>query len=261
MFRNLLIRIKYDGSEFCGWQRQPKVCTVQGEIERALKVLCAQDIKINGTSRTDAGVHALEQCATFEGDFAIPTENIKRAANNMMNNAVQITEIQEVPKSFHARFSCDSKTYMYKIQNRVDKNPFGRHYYYFVDKNLNIEEMNIAARYIEGTHDFKSFQASGGEIRESTIRTIRQIRIVSTQLEEKQAFVSKGWGPKEIQVQVTGDGFLYNMVRIIVGTLVEVGMGKIKASDVKKIIESGERKNAGHTAPPQGLYLKKIYFK
>ena len=286
MIRNILLKIKYDGTEFCGWQRQPDVPTVQGEVERVLSILCAEDIEINGTSRTDAGVHAFGQEASFLGEFAIPTENILRAANNLLNPAVQITEVTEMPLGFHARFDSKGKTYCYKIYNGREKNPFLRNYCYFVDRKLDFEAMNEAAKYIVGTHDFKCFQAAGGQERETTVRTVSSLKLSCNEgfdegeqrtqnplsqvgydmddnfvSEEDHTLKDDRWfTPKNIVMEITGDGFLYNMVRIITGTLVDVGLGKLKPEDVKDIISSCDRTRAGHTAPPQGLYLKEIYY-
>ena len=261
MERNILLKIAYDGTNFSGWQRQPNVPTVQGEVERVLSILCAKDITINGTSRTDAGVHAFGQQASFCGDFSIPTENILRAANNLLDPAVQIVDVCEKPLDFHARFDSKGKTYIYKIYNSRRKNPFHRNSCYFVDKKLDVEAMQQAAKYIVGTHDFKCFEAAGGQPRETTVRTVSDLKISANALEEKAPIGDERWfEPQEIKIEITGDGFLYNMVRIIIGTLVEVGMGRIKAEEVKGIVASMDRTKAGHTAPPQGLYLKEIYY-
>ncbi len=255
MIRNILLTIQYDGTKFCGWQRQPEVVTVQGELERVLCVICADDIEINGTSRTDAGVHAIGQCANFLGDFAIPTEKIKFAANNMLDPAIQIVDVKEMPLDFHARFDCKGKTYEYRIQNGDYKNPFLRDFSYFVRKPLDIERMQKAASYIVGKHDFKCFQASGGYERKTTVRTISDIKVRATDESGRVPSV------RDIRIEVTGDGFLYNMVRIIAGTLVDIGLGRLEPEHIKEIIDKRDRRCAGHTASPQGLYLKKIYFK
>lgn len=256
MDKNILIKIEYDGSGFSGWQRQPGARTVQGTLEAALSKFCACDIRINGTSRTDAGVHALEQCASFKGDFAIPAKNLKRAVNNYLAGGmntmnpvgdVRIREIYEMPEDFHARFDCKGKTYRYVINNSPEEDIFRRNYCYWVRDRLDIGRMREASEYILGTHDFKCFEAAGGQPRETTVRTISDILIERT--------------GDDVTIEVTGDGFLYNMVRIIVGTLVEVGLGKRKPEELNEIISSLDRKTAGHTAPACGLYLKKIYFK
>lgn len=272
--KNVLLTIKYDGTPFSGWQRQPNVETVQGEVERVLSILCAQPIEINGTSRTDAGVHAYGQQASFKGDFKIPLENLKRAANNLLHPAVKITEVMEVSEDFHARFNSKGKTYEYVIINSRNKDPFMENYCYFIDRPLNLENMKNALRYIEGTHDFNCFQAAGSEIRETTVRTVHKLDIqveelyISAETDKNNRVPgailvkdNRWFSPKKITVRITGDGFLYNMVRIIVGTLVDIGYGKIAPDDLPKIIESLDRTKAGHTAPPQGLYLKEIYYK
>ena len=271
--KNVLLTIKYDGTPFSGWQRQPNVPTVQGEVERVLSILCAQPMEINGTSRTDAGVHAYGQQASFKGDFAIPIENIKRAANNLLNPAVEITEVLEVPEDFHARFDSKGKTYEYVIMNARGKDPFLTNYCYFVDRNLDVERIQRALKYIEGTHDFECFQAAGGELRETTVRTVFKLELSVEDVAGQESQYRKSrvpgatlceddrwFSPKKLTVRISGDGFLYNMVRIIVGTLVDVGLGRIDPGDLPKIIEGKDRTKAGHTAPPQGLYLKEIYY-
>ena len=255
MERNVLLTIEYDGSGFHGWQRQPEVRTVQGELERVLTRVCGVPIDINGTSRTDAGVHALGQRASFKGDFGIPTDRLMLAANNLlaggMNSQrgvgdVRIIAAEEVPDDFHARFSSRGKLYRYVIRNCPDLDVFQRNYCYQVRKPLDIEAMTKAAAYIEGTHDFKCFQAAGGQEKETTVRTIHSLNI------RRQS--------ENVIIEVSGDGFLYNMVRIIVGTLTEVGLGKKRPEDVRNIIESRDRQKSGHTAPAEGLYLVEIYY-
>lgn len=260
--RNVLLTIEYDGSNFSGWQKQPGKRTVQGELERVLSVLCACEIKLNGTSRTDAGVHVYGQRASFEGEFGIPTDRIVRAANNLlagsMNNMqigdVRIVRAEEVPADFHARFDAKGKRYIYKINNSGNENVFRRNYEYFVGKPLDLAAMRKAAAQIIGKHDFACFQAAGGQIRKTTVRTIFDLSLRACGEEAVNA--RRG----DIEISVIGDGFLYNMVRIITGTLVDVGLGKIKAEDVAGIIESRDRQRAGHTAPPQGLYLAEVYY-
>lgn len=259
MERNILLTIKYDGSQFHGWQRQPDSRTVQGTLEEALSKFCGQDIKIDGTSRTDAGVHAYGQRASFKGDFGIPTEKIKLAVNNYLSGGmnklnhvgdVEIIDAVEVPLSFHARFDSKGKTYRYVINNDKEPDIFRRNYCYFIPDDLDIEKMNEAAKYIVGTHDFKSFEAAGSQERETTVRTVCEITI-----DRKKTSTND-----DIIIEITGDGFLYNMVRIIVGTLVEVGLNKRKPEELKDIIEKKDRTFAGHTAPAEGLYLKEIYY-
>ena len=249
------MKIAYDGSTFSGWQRQPDKRTVQGVLEETLSFFTGQDVKLNGTSRTDAGVHALGQCASFKGDFSIPPEGLMKAANNRLSGGmnrknpvgdVLILSLEEVSPEFHARFDCKGKTYRYVINNSSDRDIFRRNYSYWISETLDMDRMREGARFMVGTHDFKAFQSSGGQERETTVRTISDLKVMKE--------------GTDIIIEVTGDGFLYNMVRIITGTLVEVGLGKRTPESVKETIESLDRTKAGHTAPAEGLYLKEIYF-
>ena len=255
MEKNFLLKIAYDGSTFSGWQRQPDKRTVQGVLEETLSFFTGQDVKLNGTSRTDAGVHALGQCASFKGDFSIPPEGLMKAANNRLSGGmnrknpvgdVLILSLEEVSPEFHARFDCKGKTYRYVINNSSDRDIFRRNYSYWIPETLDMDRMREGARFMVGTHDFKAFQSSGGQERETTVRTISDLKVMKE--------------GTDIIIEVTGDGFLYNMVRIITGTLVEVGLGKRTPDSVKDTIESLDRTKAGHTAPAEGLYLKEIYF-
>ena len=253
--RNILLTVEYDGTNFHGWQRQPEARTVQGELEQVLSIVCRGPIQINGTSRTDAGVHALGQRASFSGDFGIPADRLAYAVNNILSGGmnatgkigdIRIVEAKEVPEDFHARYEAKGKKYVYRILNSEDIKIFARNYQYQVTKPLDFDAMKKAAKHIVGTHDFKCFQAAGGEEKKTTVRTVYSLEL------NKQG--------DEIQLEIKGDGFLYNMVRIITGTLVDVGLGKITPDQVKEIIESKDRQKAGHTAPPQGLYLAEVYY-
>lgn len=253
--KNILLTIEYDGTGFKGWQRQPEVRTVQGELERVLSYACKEEITINGTSRTDAGVHALGQRATFNMTSGLPVEKLPRVVNNLLCGGmhslqpvgdVRIVEAREVPADFHARFDSKGKKYRYMVRNTPELDIFRRNYCYQVAQPLDVAAMEQAAEYIVGTHDFKCFQAAGGEEKETTVRTIHSLEV-------------KRDGENVI-IEVAGDGFLYNMVRIITGTLVEVGLGKKKPESLAAIIESKDRRNAGHTAPAEGLYLVEVYY-
>lgn len=267
MRRNILLTIEYDGTEFFGWQRQPDVRTVQGEIEKVLSVICAQKIEINGVSRTDAGVHALDQKATFDADFAIPVTKLAEVANNLLDGGkkparqpsdVRIIKAEEVPEGFHARFDSVGKNYRYLINNCPEPDIFMRNRCYHVQGRLDLAAMRKAAGCIVGTHDFACFQAAGGNERETTIRTVYDL---SLKRAERGAADFGGAGTGDyIEMEITGDGFLYNMVRIITGTLVDVGLGKLAPSSVKEILENKDRTLAGHTAPARGLYLAKVYY-
>ena len=245
MLRNLLLTVEYDGSLFHGWQRQPGIRTVQGELEKVLSVLCAKEVTVDGTSRTDAGVHAYAQKVTLKGDFAIPTENIKRAANNLLDKDVRIVKVEEMADDFHARYSCKGKKYIYRIL-MDSPSVFEKNYAWQINGRLNTELMRQAGAYIVGTHDFSCFQAAGGEEKETTVRTITALDISEE--------------GNEVKISVAGDGFLYNMVRIITGTLVEVGLSSRAPGSLKETIESKDRTKAGLTAPPEGLYLAEVYF-
>lgn len=263
--KNILLTIAYDGTEFCGWQKQPNQRSVQGEIESALSIVCAQPIQINGTSRTDAGVHAYGQRANFTAEFSIPTDKIPLVANGIFASAatekgkgrktagdIVILKAEEVPADFHARFQAIGKKYIYKIINSPLPEPFQRNYCYQIGKTLDADAMRKAAGYLVGTFDFKCFQAAGGKELESTVRTIYGAKLIRP--------LHAGIGQENLQLEITGDGFLYNMVRIITGTLVDIGLGKKAADALPEIIESKNRQIAGHTAPPQGLYLQEVFY-
>lgn len=256
MEKNILLTIEYDGTHFYGWQRQPDVRTVQGEIEKVLSIICARKIEIDGVSRTDAGVHALDQKASFSADFAIPVEKLAEVANNLLDGGkrparqpsdVRIIRAEEVKPGFHARYDSCGKTYRYLINNSPEPDIFMRNRCYHVQQPLDIEAMREAADFVIGTHDFACFQAAGGNERQTTVRTVYDLKIC-------------GSSGDYVNMEITGDGFLYNMVRIIAGTLVDVGLGKIPASAVGDIVEARDRTKAGHTAPARGLYLAKVYY-
>ena len=256
MGKNVLIKIEYDGTDFSGWQIQPKARTVQGEIEHVLKYIAGEDVHIHGTSRTDAGVHALGQCASFEWNSNMPVEKLPEVMNRRFGAGgegrsgapgdIRIVSVEVMPDDFHARYSCKGKTYRYVIDKTGDIFVRKRAFQYPGAADLDVEAMRKAAAHIAGKHDFKCFETSGGTPRESTVRTVSALDIAEDE--------------NSIIFEITGDGFLYNMVRIIIGTLVEVGCGKKSSDDLPGIIESRDRANAGFTAPPQGLYLKEIYF-
>jgi len=246
MIRNLLFTIEYDGSEFHGWQIQPNLKTVQGIMQKELSKLLRVPVELDGTSRTDAGVHAYGQRATFSGEFGIPTERILFAANNLLPGSIHISKVSEVPERFHARFDAKAKTYRYVIHNTQHRNVFDRNYCWYVGPKLNVADMQEAAGHFVGTHDFKSCQATGGPEKHSTVRTVMDLQVTSQD--------------EKIIIEITGDGFLYNMVRIIVGTLVQVGLGRIKPDQIEGILQSKDRTRAGRTAPPQGLYLVQVYY-
>ena len=256
MGKNVLIKIEYDGTNFSGWQIQPKVRTVQGEIEYVLKYIAGEDVRIHGTSRTDAGVHALGQCASFEWNSPMPVEKLPEVMNRRFGAGgegrsgapgdIRILSAQVMDGDFHARYSCRGKTYIYVIDRTGDIFIRNRAFQYPGAAGLDVSKMREAASHIVGTHDFKCFETAGGTPRESTVRTVSALDIYEAD--------------NSVIIEITGDGFLYNMVRIIAGTLAEVGDGRRQADELPAVIESRDRGKAGFTAPPQGLYLKEIYF-
>jgi len=265
--RNILLTIAYDGTAYYGWQIQSQLPTVQGEIESALRRVTGRDIRISGTGRTDRGVHAYGQCATFSIEDGIPTDRIAYALNNALPGGIRIVRAEEKPEGFHARFDAKGKTYRYRLLLQVPSEGeesssaqllYLRNYVYCIRQPLDLAAMREAAKAMEGTHDFACFQAAGGEERETTVRTVYSVQLTERCLEE--GFFPEETGAHVLDIDVTGDGFLYNMVRIMAGTLVDVGTGRISAADVPAIIESMDREKAGHTAPPQGLYLMHVYF-
>lgn len=251
--RNILLVIKYDGSGYSGWQRQPGHRTVCGRLEEVLSEYFHTPVRLEGTSRTDAGVHALGQCATLKGDIGVPVERIPRVFNTALAedrieglSDIQIVDAREMPEGFHARFDSKGKRYIYKLSDSPDADIFRRRYCWQLRKPLDTEAMNKAAEYIVGEHDFACFQTAGGTPRETTVRTIYSLKVTRD--------------GNDITISVEGNGFLYNMVRIIVGTLAEVGLGRRKPEDLIGIIESKDRSKAGVLAPPGGLYLDEVFF-
>ncbi len=239
--RNIKLTIEYDGKEFNGWQKQPSKLNIQGTIEQAIKTITGEDVDLQASGRTDAGVHALGQVANFKTNSNIPIEKMSIAINCNLKKSIRIVKAEEVEERFHSRLSCKRKTYRYIINNSEIPSAIYRNLETHIPYKLDIEKMKQAVKYFEGEHDFKAFKASGTSSK-SSIRTIYKAEVLKMP-------------NNRIYIELTGNGFLYNMVRIIAGTLVDVGTGKIKPEDIEKIIESKDRTNAGKTLPPQGLYL------
>ena len=246
MVRNIKLVIEYDGKEFNGWQKQPTKLNIQGEIERAIKQITGEDVDLTASGRTDAGVHAFGQVANFKTNSNIPIEKIPIALNSNLKKAIVIKSAEEVEERFHSRLNCKRKTYRYIINNSKYGTAIYRNLETHIPMKLDIQKMQEAVKYFEGEHDFKAFKASGTSSK-SSVRTIYKAEVIDA-------------GNERIYIELTGNGFLYNMVRIISGTLVEVGLGKIKPNEIKMIIESKKRKNAGKTLPPQGLYLVNVEY-
>ncbi|HHW58217.1 MAG TPA: tRNA pseudouridine(38-40) synthase TruA [Clostridia bacterium] len=243
--KNVMIVIEYDGTNYHGWQYQKNAVTVQEVLEKAIKKVTGEEVNLIGASRTDTGVHALYQVANFRTTTKIPVKNLPYALNSVLPDDVVVVQAKEVDDSFHARYSAKKKRYRYLILNRKFPMPTMRNYCWHIDYPLNIEKMKKAASYLVGTHDFSAFKASGSS-KTSTIRTVHDLTI-----EKNEDFIS---------IEIEADGFLYNMVRIIVGTLVYVGLGKIKENTLYDILNSKDRTKAGITAPSEGLYLIKIIY-
>ncbi len=245
--KKILLTVAYDGTEYCGWQKQKNgVKTVEETLENACKALFQMDCEIIGASRTDTGVHALGQRATIDVKTSIPTEKIPFAIRSFLPEDIVVRKAEEVEKQFHPRYDCIKKTYCYMYYHDDFPNPIFRKNSVFVHEKLDILSMNQAANYLIGTHDFQCFCAAGSQV-STTVRTIFDCVV-----EKKDSFVT---------IKITGDGFLYHMVRIIAGTLLEVGKGKKKVEDIPIIIESKDRTKAGVTAPAKGLTLLEIYYK
>ena len=243
--RNIKLTIEYDGKDFDGWQKQPNKLNIQGEIERAIESITGEKVELIASGRTDAGVHAMGQVANFKTSSNISIEKIPIAINSQVKNSIRIHNAEEVDEKFHSRYNCKKKTYRYVIDNSKYGSAIYRNISYHIPMKLNVDEMKKAIKYFEGEHDFKAFKSSGTSSK-SSVRTIYNANIVTE--------------GTSIGIDLTGNGFLYNMVRIIVGTLVDVGLGKIKADDIPEIIESKDRTKAGKTLPPQGLMLLSVEY-
>jgi tRNA pseudouridine38-40 synthase len=238
--RHILVVVQYDGTDYAGFQRQPNVPTVQGELEQALERLLGEPVHVVAASRTDAGVHALGQVVTFWTANSMPVENLPGALNALLPQAVSAVEAAEAPEDFHPRFDAIGKQYTYRVLNRKFRSPFICRYAWHVSEPLDADAMRQAAELLVGQHDFAAFCASGG----SAGRTLRHLYRLDV---DENADI--------LEIRAAADGFLYMMVRIIVGTLVQVGRGQLAPRDVTAILESRDRRNAGPTAPPQGLCL------
>ena len=243
--RNIKLIIEYDGKSFNGWQKQPTKLNIQGEIERAIGEITGEEIKLIGSGRTDAGVNALGQTANFKTNSTIPIEKIPLALNSKLKKSIVIVSAEEVDDSFHSRYKVKSKTYRYTINNSQNGSAIYRDMEYHFPIKLDVKKMKEAAKYFEGEHDFKGFKASGTSSK-SSVRTIYKADV-------------KQDGDR-IYIELTGNGFLYNMVRIISGTLLDVGLGKIDVNDIPEIIDSKDRKRAGKTLPAHGLCLVKVEY-
>ncbi|TCK93447.1 tRNA pseudouridine38-40 synthase [Natranaerovirga hydrolytica] len=243
--KRIKLTIAYDGQKYSGWQIQNNANTIQAEIEKACQNLFSQEIKVIGASRTDTGVHALGQVATFDIDTSIPDKKIAYALNARLPEDIVVQESKEVHNSFQPRYHAIKKTYHYHIINNEFILPQYRAYNHFVSRKLDINKMQEATKLFIGEKDFKSFCSANSSVK-TTIRTIYALEV-----EQKAPFLT---------IKVTGNGFLYNMVRIIAGTLIDVGLNRLSIQEVDEIIKSKNRAKASPTAPAKGLTLVKIYY-
>lgn len=242
------ISFSYDGSKYKGYQKQPNEKTVQEEIEKALtKINSNKEVVIHASGRTDAGVHAINQKAHFDMDLIIDCDKLKNSINSIIPNDIYIKGVVNVNDDFHARYSVKAKEYIYKINMGI-YNPIEKDYIYQYNKRLDISEMQRALKYLEGTHDFRSF-TKNDETKEDYVRTI-----VQASLERDSKNINK------ITISFLGTGFLRYMVRNMVGTLIEIGEGKYRSEDIIKILEAKDRTKAGVCAPANGLYLKDVFY-
>ena len=243
--RRLKLIVEYDGTDYCGWQRQINGPSVQQTLEEALSRLTGETIAVTGSSRTDAGVHAMGLCAHFDSATRIPPEKIAFALNTMLPPDIRIRESGTAPEGFHARYSACGKVYRYRFYNSRHDCAIGRQYAAHVPLLLDVERMNAEAQALCGTHDFEAFAASGSVVK-STVRTIYRVQVTAS--------------GDDVTLLVLGDGFLYNMVRIIAGTLMEVGTGKRDMGAIAKAIETRDRLALGQTAPAKGLTLMRVLY-
>lgn len=243
--KRIKLTVAYDGTDYCGWQIQKNGITVEEVLNRALSRLTGEEITVVGASRTDAGVHARGNVAVFDTDTRIPAERIAYAVNALLPEDVVVVRSEEMPAGWHPRKCVSVKTYEYRILNKEFPDPVRRRDTYFVSFSLDIERMRRAAEYLKGEHDFKSFCSAQTAV-ETTVRTIYDLDI------KKEGEI--------ITIRVRGNGFLYNMVRIIAGTLAGVGRGYFEPEDMERMLEAKDRTQAGVTAPPQGLTLVGIEY-
>lgn len=244
--RNFKITIQYEGTRYQGWQKQESTGnTLQGKFEALLEKLAGEPVQIHASGRTDGGVHAYGQVANFHMDTKLTKERLMEQINRYLPEDVAVIDIEEVPERFHARLNAKGKRYRYRVVNSSIPHIFDRKYVYQIEEELDVEAMRAAAAYLMGTHDFKAF-TSAKKGKKSTVRTIEEIRI-----EKKE---------DELQFFFSGDGFLFHMVRILMGTLLEVGLEKKKPEEIPEILASKNREMAGPLVPAQGLSLMEVWY-
>jgi len=244
--RNIKLLIEYDGTNYLGWQVQPKGSTIQGILEEKIGLLTGEPVRLFGSGRTDSGVHAFGQVAHFKTRSQMDIRTIQKALNSLLPPDIVIRKVEAVEEDFHARRHSKSKVYEYRILNRNLRSAFHREYAWYIPQKLNFTEMKKASQSLIGEHDFSAFRSVGSPTRTTVRRVIRA--------EWKRG--REGF----IRFEIEANGFLKQMVRAIVGTLVEVGKEKMNAAEFRKILESKDRKKAGPTAPARGLFLKEVKY-
>ncbi len=242
---NIAIHISYDGTDYHGFQRQENGITIQQKVEEAIAAVTGEDITITGCSRTDAGVHAMDYVCNFKTKSRIPADKFPFALNTVLPENIRCFKGTVVDENFHSRFSALSKIYSYKIYNATHANAVFSRYACHFPRKLDVSKMQIAANDFVGEKDFSAFMATGGQ-QKTTVKNIYSLAVNSV--------------GELIEIKIHANSYLYNMVRIIAGTLMYVGCGKIDCGDIKGIIESRDRKKAGITAQPQGLCLEKVFY-
>ena len=243
--KNIALRLRYDGSRYHGWQVQKNALTVAQTMEEALSKVCGEKIKLTGCGRTDAGVHALRYCANFRSDCTVPVDRLPLAVNTRLPGDIAVVDAVEVAEDFNAIGSCIKKEYVYKILNSRIPDPFLAERVCFYPQRLDISLMQAAARAFEGTHDFKAVRSEGTQTK-TTVRTVHWCRA------EKDGDL--------ITVSICANGFLYNMCRAMVGTMVYASYGKLIPEEIPELLEKRDRRLTGPTMPPQGLYLNRIWY-
>lgn len=262
--RNLRLTISYDGTNYVGWQVQPNGLSVQEVMTKAIKKLTGENVNLLSAGRTDSGVHALGQVASFRTEAKIPVDGFRKAIQNFMPEDILIRDVTEVPDNFHATFSAKKKRYRYVILNSRFHNPFSRKYVWHVHAQLDEVAMHDAAQELVGTHDFRSFETNWPN-KATSVRNVMELTV------RRQRYCPLWFGPDDLQpslesagdfvwIEIVANGFLYNMVRTIVGTLVPVGRGRWTRDDVGRILRAMSRSQAGDTAPAQGLYLVESHY-
>ena len=243
--KNIALRLMYDGTEYHGWQVQKTEPTVGETLEKALSRLCGHTVKVTGCGRTDAGVHALRYCANFRTGCTIPVERLPLAVNAQLPDDIVVTRAVEAEEDFNAILSCKKKEYVYRIYNSNIRDPFYRNRAYFYPVKMDIARMEAAAKQFVGTHDFAAVRSVGTETK-TTVRTVYWCQIERNE--------------PTVDIRICADGFLYNMVRAIAGTLLYVSEGKIDPEDIGSILDSRDRRLSGPTVPPGGLYMTRLWY-